>query len=135
MISSIISIHPVTLITMCVPQIVSQCQLEWCRILAAPDRFLGKSRGEQKMIIEFFVQRPVRRLSVCMYVCMYVRIGAGLTDDETLVLVGYILITENKYNLFGDTCICSLLGFAETGWRIYHTVLRSAYRRSLEEIQ
>ena len=30
----------------------------WCRIFAAPDRFLGKSTGNQKMLINFFIQYP-----------------------------------------------------------------------------
>ena len=74
-------------------------------------------------------------MHVCMHTCMYVRMGAGLTDNETLVLVGYIRVAENKHNLFSDTWKCSLLGFAESGWRTHHTILRSVHRRSLEEIQ
>jgi len=37
---------------------------EWCRILAAPDRFLGESTGDdQKSLLNFFVQCPgLRRL-------------------------------------------------------------------------
>ena len=87
------------------------------------------------MLLDFFVQRPVRRLSVCMYACMYDRMGSGLTDNEALVLVGYSRVTENKHNLFRDTWMCSLLGFAASGWRSYHTVLRSVNRGPLEEIQ
>ena len=70
-----------------------------------------------------------------MYVCMYVRMGAGLTDNEALVLVGYSRVAENEHYLFSDTWMCSLLGFAASGWRDYHTVLRSVNRRPLEEIQ
>ena len=29
--------------------------------------------------------------------------GAGLTDNEALVLVGYIRVAENKHNLSSDT--------------------------------
>ena len=42
---------------------------------------------------------------VCMYVCMYVRMGAGLTGNEALVLVDYDYsrVTENEHNLFSNT--------------------------------
>jgi len=51
--------------------IVLRCQLEWRRILAAPDRFLRKLSGEQKMLIEFFVQRPGLRRIVGGYIIQF----------------------------------------------------------------
>ena len=131
MIYSIISAHPVIFITMHVPQTVRQ----WCRIFIEPDRFLWLSSGKLEMLLDFFTQRPVRRLSVCMHVCMHALMGARLTDNETMVLVGYSCVTENEHSLFSDTWMCSLLGFAASGWRVHPTILRSANRRTLEEIQ
>ena len=120
MIHSLISAHPVALITM---HYCPQAGREWCRILAAPDRFLGESTGAQKSLLNFFVQCPVRRSSVCMYVCMYacmhvsIHVSMHVCSYESmglqimrmiimaLLLVGddYIRVVENEYNLFSDT--------------------------------
>ena len=32
---------------------------QWCRIFATPERFLGRARGPPKLLINFFVERPV----------------------------------------------------------------------------
>ena len=52
---SIVPALPVALATMLVPQ----CVRQWCRVFATPDPSLEKLTGEQKMLVQFFVQCPV----------------------------------------------------------------------------
>ena len=76
-------------------------------MFAAPDRFLEKSTGEQKMLLNFFIQYPVGRLHVCLYVvCPY-----GSSDWQTMGLVmalavvgdDYSRIVGNDHNVFSDS--------------------------------
>ena len=41
--------------THCAQEMVRQ----WCRIFATPERFIDRARGPDKMLLDFFVVRPV----------------------------------------------------------------------------
>ena len=42
---------------------------QWCRIFSNPERFFKRVKGPEKVLLEFFVARPVWLLCAC--VCAY----------------------------------------------------------------
>ena len=109
--------------------------------------FFGEINRGSEDVVDFLRPTPgstiVRvmyaYMYACMHVCVYVRMGAGLADNVALVLVGhdYSRVVENEHNLFINTWMCSLLGFAASGWRNFGAILQSGQgrlrRREIQE--
>ena len=75
-----------------------------------------------------------------MYACMCACTGVFVcADDEASVIVtyDYSRVAENEHNLFSNTWMCSLLGFAASGWRNFGAILQSGQgrlrRREIQE--
>ncbi len=45
----------------CTQMIILKAVRQWCRIFSAPERFLARESGPEKMLIDFFVVYPVGR--------------------------------------------------------------------------
>ena len=64
--------------------VARQAVRQWVRVLASDrhaERFLAKATGELETMLNFFVEYPVGRLTVCVRVCMS-EWNQGLADKE-----------------------------------------------------
>ena len=76
----------------------------WCRIFCTPEQFLTRAQGPAKLLVDFFVGRPVGAVVVVVMVVAVCRERCGVSGMLCCVVVWCCVLCVARRCVVGVVC-------------------------------